>query len=404
MTMKLSRRRAACLVLALLGAIGIAELSQADVRIVGSDTMVNLNRELAGEYKRTHPGVRVDVNGGGSEAGLRALMAGQTDIAAASRAMTARERAAFEREHGGRAPREIVVALDGLGIYVHNNNPVSSLTVDQVAKIMSGEIRNWRDVGGRGRPISVFTRNRDSGTRTYMENNVLRQRDFVRSAHEVATTGLLVTSVARTQGGIGYGGIGYIQGAHVIRLKRDADADPVWPTYENVMSGAYPLSRPLYFYVNPDVATEELEQFLDWVRSSAGQRVVTFVGYYPAPGADAPQSTESGPIQLTPDNMDAHGFDLTVSMRQRRTKEGVPQSVVTIRFKPTGQAIDRMSKIMMHVADDVEAPVQLDDGYMLKFVIRTAKLDDTVIRLSENGQGPGAPVYELKPRVFVASG
>ncbi len=359
----------------------------------GSDTMVTLNRELAAKYAERNPQVQFTVVGGGSEGGIRALMSNATDIAAASRAMKPAELRAFAEEAGTR-PMEHVVALDGIAVYVHNNNPISRLNLDQLRQILTGHITNWRDVGGLNRRIDIYNRNKDSGTRTYVREFVLAGEDFAERAYDVSTTALLTAAVSRNQSGMGYGGVGYSQGARVIRLSPKAGEPALWPTRENVSSGRYPLSRPLYFYVHPTASTPQVKRFMDWVHSDAGREVVLFAGYYPprratpepAPPEPAPPAPRS-PILLTPENMQTHGFAIEMAVHDADPNAETPRRRVTVRFAPQGHAIERISDIRLEIGEGVVVPLELDDRQTLRFALSERMIDESRLRLAE----PGAP-------------
>ena len=270
------------LIFSLLTALLGASWVHADERIhiKGSDTMVFLNQEWAAAYQRAYPGAaRIEVTGGGSNRGIEALLDGSTDIAASSRPLHSEELNRFEEQFGAR-PVQVPVALDGMGIYVHSSNQLTRLTFEQVRGIFTGEITNWRDVGGPNRPIHVFSRDRFSGTYTYFKERVLQGRDYGAQTRFISTTNTLISLLSRDRWGIGYGGIAYAQGTHVIRLAEEDLDGGAFPTIENVASGKYPLSRPLYFYVAPDV-WKRVKPFVDWVRGDTGQDVVKLVGYYP---------------------------------------------------------------------------------------------------------------------------
>jgi len=380
----------------------VSDATASTIAIAGSDTMINLNRELTEEYGRQTPGTTFAISGGGSETGLDALMDGRVDIAAMSRELTPEELRRFSDRIGGR-PTEIVIALDGLAIYVHSSNPVRHLTVDEVAGIFSGRIRNWDEVRGWDRPIVAFTRNKKSGTRTYMEAKVLNGDSITDRAHEVATTATLTAAVGRNVSGIGYGGIAYTEGADIIRLSPDDRTVPVWPSADNVSSGQYPLSRPLYYYINPNSMNEDVHRFIDWVVSEEGQRVVTFVGYFPAPPQrmgdirwnDAPRGTPAlgtpettlsearddagfGLTTITPRNLSPYGYRTTIdivddtpSLRER--------GQVNVRVRITR----RVDDMMMRIGDDAVIPLTPDEDGVVQFTLRRVLANATELEFTE---------------------
>lgn len=263
---------------AILGLVGPpAQAGLIDIK--GSDTMVILNQELATTYAARHAGIDFRVSGGGSNVGIGELLEGRTDIAASSRALSSQEMKSFERDFG-RAPLEIAIGLDGIGVYVHNNNPVARLTIEQLRGIFAGEINNWKEVGGGDRPIAVVSRDAHSGTHHYFKEHVLQGRPFAAGTRFVATTGTLSAMVARNPSAIGYGGIGYSLGAHVIEVAEKERVESIFPSVETVESGTYPLSRRLYFYIDPARYSPEIRRFVSWVLSEPGQEVVALVGYY----------------------------------------------------------------------------------------------------------------------------
>lgn len=252
------------------------------ISIKGSDTLLILNQEWADAFMAENPGIKVEVQGGGSGRGITALLAGDVDLAAASRPMKQAEIDEFV-EHYGSLPLAVPVAMDGVGIYVHHDNPITYLSIEQLEKIFKGEITNWKAVGGGDRQIVIYTRNKESGTYEFIREHVLQNGEYSPRAVTVSTTPALIAAVGRTRSAIGYGGIAYSEGARVIRVRRDAESQPLWPTNESIIDGTYPLSRPLYLYVNPARWSAAVERFLQFALGEAGQKIVAFVGYYPIP-------------------------------------------------------------------------------------------------------------------------
>ncbi len=392
------------------------------ITIIGSDTMLILNHEWASEYSQLNPSISFAVLGGGSERGIQALMNGETDIAASSRAMKSEELQVFADKTGSR-PREIIVALDGIGIYVHNNNPISRLTISQLARILSGDIRNWNEVGGLNRRIDFYNRDINSGTRTFMQEHVLIDKSFTNLARDVSSSSILTSSVSRNQNAIGYSGIAYSQGARIIRLANYPDEVGVWPSHDNVSSGKYPLSRPLYFYVNPASMDENLRAFIDWTLSGEGQQVVKFVGYYPAPENQSqpekpviltqpqlqPQQSAKPqpkpnvnpvklrePILLLPENIEELGFDMTIIRSDKGSPARPDLFTINLRFNTSGSSIERIHTILLRIGDDAVVPVSLDRSLSLKFSLRKPLIATSSIYLSEMGAPIDGEVYLIQ--------
>ena len=371
--------------------------------------MLILNQQLVAKYALQHPDVRIEVEGGGSETGISALLAGQTDIAAASRAMKESELAAFE-QHTGSRPQEIAIALDGLAIYLHDYNPIRSLSVQQVAKIMTGEVRNWREVGGYDIPIQVYGRDSHSGTRTFLEEHVMDNRPFAPGTREYATTPRLVARVSTDPGGIGYGGIAYAKGAHIIHLAQKPGEVGVWPTPENVATGKYPVSRPLFYYVNPASNRPELLAYIDWVLSPEGQEIVSDVGFIPSEGvghlaskaAVAPELPAE--FALSPGNLKDFGFQLSLTVEPQAPDGGAGRDLVTLRFDPTGATILKIRSLSLRIGEDAEVPVTLGRDLAAQFSLRSALIATSSLILAEAGAPLDGSIYTLRLADFFPSG
>jgi len=249
------------------------------VTVKGSDTMVILGQRWAEAYMAARPGAVIQVTGGGSGTGIAALINGTTDICQASRPMKDAERAQL-RERTGEPPHEIVVARDGLAAYLNEHNPVVELTLAQLKQIYTGRITRWSRVGGRDAPIVLYGRENSSGTYEYFKEHVLEKADFAASVQTLPGTAAVVNAVARDPNGIGYGGAAYLKGVKECAVKRDAASPGVLPSADNVRTGAYPISRALFFYTRKAPAGP-MKDFVDFALSDPGQELVTRVGYFP---------------------------------------------------------------------------------------------------------------------------
>ena len=255
------------------------------IQIKGSDTMVNLAQSWAEVYMEENPGEFVAVTGGGSGTGFASLVAGTCDIAMSSRNIKPKEVALAQKN--GKNPFEIMIALDGLAVVVHPSNSVDSLTIDQLSAIFSGTITNWRDLGGADEKIVVLSREVNSGTHVYFKEHVLRNKSK-RSTAEFAPGALMLSSsqaiadeIAANPAAIGYYGMGYISPRHkAMAVAKDADSPYVMPTIENVVSGSYPISRPLLLYTN-GIPAGLVKKFADFALSSEGQKLVVKTDFVP---------------------------------------------------------------------------------------------------------------------------
>ena len=267
----------------LLVVVGLAQCTGAgrpkSITIKGSDTMVLLGQRWAERYMEAHPGAIIQVTGGGSGTGIAALINGTTEICQSSRPINEAEQKQIQERFGSPA-HETIVARDGLAIYVHESIAITELSVEQLRAIYSGTVKNWKDVGGPDEQITPYGRENSSGTYEYFKEHVLQKGDFAPAVQTLPGTAAVVNAVSQDPRGIGYGGAAYAKGVKQVAVRADAASPPVLPTKENVVTGAYPISRDLYFYLRkqPEGPTRE---FIDYVLSDAGQGVVADVGYFP---------------------------------------------------------------------------------------------------------------------------
>ncbi len=250
--------------------------------IKGSDTMVHLVSSWTEEFMKTHAEADISVTGGGSGTGIAALINGTTDICAASRGMKDKEQNLAKANKV--SPVEIPVARDGIALIVHPENPVNSLTIDQLRLIYTGKITNWKEVGGADTPILLLSRESSSGTFVFFQEHILNKEDFSPSARLLPGTSALVQAVAADRGAIAYVGLGFAEEAKgkakTLGVQAKDQPNPVVPSEETVVSGTYPVSRPLFFYTN-GTPKDTIKQFIDFCLSPAGQKIVRETGYVP---------------------------------------------------------------------------------------------------------------------------
>jgi phosphate transport system substrate-binding protein len=249
------------------------------VTVKGSDTMVILGQRWAEAYMKEQPGVIIQVTGGGSGTGIAALINGGTEICEASRPMKESEKQLVRKRHG-KDVKEIPVALDGIAIYAHQSCPVQSLTQGQIKAIYTGQVSNWRDLGGNDQKIVVYSRENNSGTYLFFKEHVLENEDFGRDVQTLPGTAAVVNAVSKDPASIGYGGAAYASGIREVPIRRDEKSEAITPSLETVQNGLYPLSRNLYFYTVGEPAGD-VRAFIDWVLGTEGQKICQEVGYYP---------------------------------------------------------------------------------------------------------------------------
>lgn len=260
-------------------ATGGATTSQV-LTIKGSDTMVHLVTAWAEAYMAASPGAEVSVTGGGSGTGIAALINDTTDLAMSSRDLKPSEQQ--QAEQGGKPLERVVVGLDGIAIVVHPENPVSTLTLDQLRQIFNGSLKRWSQVGGPDEPILALSRESSSGTYGFFKEHVLKNDDFGAEVRLMPSTAAIVQSAAQDRGSIGYVGLGYTKDAavKVLSIKADASAPAVLPSVETVKDQTYAIARTLLLYVRAE-RPATARGFIDFALSDAGQRLVAETGYIP---------------------------------------------------------------------------------------------------------------------------
>ncbi len=266
-------------------AFAFAASDSNSIQVKGSDTMVNLGQAWAEKFMQENPSEFVAVTGGGSGTGFSSLISGTCDIAMASRNIKEKEIALAKQK--GINPFEIKVALDGLAVVVNPKNPVSKLTIEQLAGIFTGKIYNWKEIGGADKKIVILSREVNSGTHVYFKEHVLRKQDpnskeeFAPSALMLPSSQAIADEIAGNPSAIGYYGMGYISPKQKpIEIAKDEKSEYVTPTIENVVNGKYPISRPLFLYTNGE-PKGLVRKCVDFVLSKEGQDIVLKTDFVP---------------------------------------------------------------------------------------------------------------------------
>lgn len=284
--------------------------------VAGSDTMQPVLSKIAMEFRRRHPDIKIAVQGSRDSklspedlfvTGLSAMRRGDGDpsghmgsydvqLLASSRALTEEEIKRFTSRHGY-APTPVAIAQDAVAVYVNQENPIERLTLAEVDAIFSstrkrglGDIAEWGQLGLAGSwahaPIHLYGRDqRSTGTRPFFKQVVMLDGDFKDTLTAEPGSASIIMAVGRDPYGIGYSGIGFQTSAvRAVPLSDRPDSPAVAPSIETVMDGQYPLSRPLYLYVNKDPDKEwdaKIFEFLRFINSREGQETVARSGVYP---------------------------------------------------------------------------------------------------------------------------
>ena len=264
---------------------------------IGSDTLANMMTLWQEEFKKLYPNISTEIQAAGSSTAPIALIEGAANLGPMSRTMKDEEIAAFEKKYGYK-PRAIPVAIDALAVFVHKDNPVKRLEIKQLDAIFSAtrkcgakaDATTWGDLGltrkWANQPIQLFGRNSASGTYGYFKKKALCKGDYKNSVNEQPGSASVVQSVSTTLNAIGYSSIGYttanVRTVPLVNHKRQNKA--FRPTAYNAATGAYPLARLLYVYVNkqPNKPLDPLvREFIKFVLSKQGQEVAIKDGFVP---------------------------------------------------------------------------------------------------------------------------
>ena len=296
------------------------------VTIVGSDTMQPLMAKLAAAFRSFQPNTKFGVEGQGSSEAIREFMLGlslqhrgdksggkgtqgasSSDLLASSRPLTDQERKGFVSHHGYE-PIGIPIAMDAVAIYVHNENPIESLTLEQIDGIFSSTLKRskgarlttWGQVGLKDRwnqqPIHLYGRNKKSGTREFFKQVALIDGEIHDDVQEQPGSASEILAIAQDPLAVGYAGVGFHSSmVRIVPLAQEAEGAAILPSAESVSNGQYPLARPLYLYVNKN-QKEKLDpvvwEFLKFVNSRQGQETVARANFYPLTAAQISKNFE----------------------------------------------------------------------------------------------------------------
>ena len=230
--------------------------------LAGSTSVQPFAEVLAEEYMTLHPGVKIDVQGGGSAAGILATKSGTTDIGMSSRTLAGDETSLWSVE----------IARDGLAIVINPDNPIVNLTLEQVRDIYSGITKNWSSLGGKKSEIHVFTREDGSGTRSSFESLVMGTTQIMAGAMVENSNGAIRQLVADDPYAIGFISLGLVD-----KTVKALELNGVTATREHVIDGTYNLSRPFLFLTLKE-PTGLVKDFIDFTLSAKGKEILNAQG------------------------------------------------------------------------------------------------------------------------------
>jgi phosphate transport system substrate-binding protein len=270
------------------GAAPESAAKKVEIRMKGSDTMIQLATAWAEEYRKVKPNVFVNANGGGSGTGIAALQNNNTDLCNASREIKPDEREKVKAA-SGREVKEFVTAYDALAVYSNPKNPIKNISIEELRDIWAegGTLQNWEQINPAftGK-IVLFGRQNNSGTYDYFREHICgkkdgKQREFRGGISELNGSAEVIENVAKTPTGLGYSGMGYkTPNVNWLAVSAKKGEPGVEPGVDAARSGKYPIARKLYIYTAGE-PTGEIKAFIDWILSDAGQKIVEKEGFVP---------------------------------------------------------------------------------------------------------------------------
>ena len=259
---------AAVLALAMMTGCSNNNTTTGSVSTDGSTSMEKVIGAL-GESFQNDTGITFTYNPTGSGSGIKAVQEGRCDIGLSSRALKD-----AEKEAGLTAT---VLAFDGIAVIVNPENPVNDMSVETIAKIYTGEITNWSEVGGNDAEIVLIGREAGSGTRDGFEA-ITKTEDSCKYRQELTSTGDVITTVAQNPGAIGYASV-----ASVKSTVKAVTVDGVEATEANIKDGSYVVQRPFVLVTKADTAlSESAQNFFDYITSADANAIISAAGVVPA--------------------------------------------------------------------------------------------------------------------------
>lgn len=236
------------------------------VTLAGSTSMEKLANAMNEAFMEKYPNVSATAEFTGSSAGIESLAAGSVDIGDASRALSDDEK--------GQGIVENIVAIDGIAVITDTDNTITDIKSEDLAKVYTGEITNWKDLGGKDEQIVVIGREAGSGTRDAFEE-LMDVKDSCKYAQELDSTGAVLAKVAATPGAIGYVSLDVLDDT-----VNGLQINSVEPTEDNILAGTYVLQRPFVMATKGEISeqSKQVQAYFDFINSADGQNVIKSVG------------------------------------------------------------------------------------------------------------------------------
>ena len=231
------------------------------ISISGSTSVGPLMEKIQEKYEEENNNVTLEIQQNGSGAGIKDVISGISEIGMSSRELKDEEKTSVQGT---------TVAYDGIALLVNTENPVSNISLEDVKKIYTGEITNWKELGGDDSPIVVVSREEGSGTRDAFQEIVgYKSEELTKDATISDGSGAVKTTVAGNKNAIGFASFEYID-----NTVKALSVNDIEPTAENVKAGDYKISRPFILVTKEDTLTENGQKLMDFVLSTEGQQIV----------------------------------------------------------------------------------------------------------------------------------
>lgn len=238
------------------------------IKISGGTAHIPVMKEAAKRIIRFNPDIRITIAGGGSGVGIKQVGEGLVDIGNSGRKAT-------DEEINKYGLHMVKWAIDGVGVVVNPQNPVKALSTKQLQDIYSGKIPNWKVLGGADKPITVYSRDKASGTRAVFWKKALAKGDITDKAYFAVSNGAMKAAISRDPNGIGYVSVG-----HIDESVSPVSLDGIAPTRENVKQDRYAIARGLYSNTRGEPAGLA-KKLLDYLLSPDGRQIIEDKGFIP---------------------------------------------------------------------------------------------------------------------------
>lgn len=257
------------------GSLAAESAEKNGLQIEGSTTVGPIADEFTEAFKKLHPEVTITVKKTGSGDGAAALIDGRCQIAAMSRFVKPEE--FLKAAAKGVMPVAHAVAMDGVCVIVHPSNPVKDLSIEQIRSLYTGQVTNWKDIGGADAPVVVISRDTSSGTYEAFNHFVMNKKKMAEKAEYVGSNPQAHARVAATDGAVAYVGLGFVD-----NKVKAIEVNGVTPSKKTIVSGKYSLSRPLFLMTNgyPELGSP-VHAFCTFYLTEKGQEIIEAKGFVP---------------------------------------------------------------------------------------------------------------------------